>query len=379
MKFAYRGEFFIHYRENTMELANIRYITLDKKPLFEDGCTRIPTYEEAKTLQPVIVDDLFCLNKDQDNVDRYQSYIDKKFLVVPVRRKTARTTERTNAFPARVLLEITSKCNLACTMCPRNALTRPKLHMSKELVLRCIDELDSVGIEGLWLYNLGEALLHPSIVEILDYCSTTKGLGSVSISNNGQYIPDQAIDALINSNLTFINYSLNSMSAESYALVSPSASYEQLVKNLEKLYQRKNELGKIGSPPWLRVQMIDQPQVVSEIDLFLKQYAPRSEMVSINLLEAFSQEVSQNVSYAKERERTSKKICKRVQRGDCFIFSNGEVSFCDTDFNGKQSLGNVSSSSIQDVWSKFGNIQKLNEEGRIDELPLCKTCLDWDL
>lgn len=363
-----------------MELVNVHYITSDEKRIFAPQNIRIPTYQEAKNLEPVVVDDLFRLYASEENHDRYQSYIDQKFAIVPVRRRAEKGAISTDSFPRRILLEITSNCNLRCTMCPRNALTRPKLHMAKELIFRCIDEMDQAGIEGLWLYNLGEALLHPDISEIIRTCGEKKRLGSLWISTNGHYLPDKMIDMLINSSLTFINYSLNSMSQESYELVSPSASYAQLVKNLEKFYQRKRELGKMGTPPWLRVQMIDQPQVVSEIDQFLKAYAPRSEMVSINLLEAFSQEVAQNVSYAQERKRnTVKKICKRVQRGDCFIFSNGEVSFCDTDFNGIQSLGNISSMSIREVWSNFANIQKINEQGRINELPLCSSCLDWDL
>jgi len=362
-----------------MELANIRYITHNGLPLFKDNCTVVPDYSEIKKLKPVIVDDFLMLSEEKKNIALASDYVKKNFLLVPICRKNKRKQTHAKAFPSRILLEITSKCNMGCMMCPRNSLTRPEVHMPKDVVLRCIDEIDHFGVDGLWLYNLGESLLHPDFKEIFDYCQTKKRLGSMWLSTNGQVLTDDVMEMLVNSNLTFLNYSLNAMSPQTYQLVSPTGSYKRLTSNLEKLLAKKKEYKKMGSTPWVRIQMIDQPQVFSEIDSFLSEYSRKSEIMSINLLEAFSQNVPQNISYAKQRERKEMKYCNRIQRGDCFIFSNGEVGFCDTDFNGVNSLGNVFSSTIHEIWGRFEGIRKLNSEGRIEELPLCKNCLDWDL
>lgn len=362
-----------------MELANIKYITHNDVSVFKNNCNSVPKYSEIKRLEPIIVNDSLMLSTETENVALLSDYIKKNYLLVPIRRKNNNKQIQKKHFPSRILLEITSKCNLKCTMCPRNFLKRPEIHMPKEIVFRCIDEIDHFGVEGLWLYNLGEFSLHPDFKEILNYCQTKKRLGSIWISTNGQELTDEIMDLLINSNITFLNYSLNAMSSQSYNLISPNGNYGRLVSNLEKLIAKKEQYKKVGSTPYVRIQMIDQPQVFPEIDTFISEYSKKSEILSINLLEGFSQNVPQNIDYAKQREREVIKYCNRIQRGDCFIFSNGEVSFCDTDFNGVNSLGNIFSSSIQEVWSNFERIEEINLEGRIEELPLCKNCLDWDL
>jgi len=317
-----------------MELANIKYITHNGKSLFEESCIKVPKYGEIKTLKPVIVDDFLMLSRDIENIALLSDYIKKNYLFVPIRRVN-KSKQEAKSFPSRILLEITSKCNLNCTMCPRNYLKRPEMHMPKEVVLRCIDEIDHYGVEGIWLYNIGESALHPDFKEIFEYCQTKKRLGSLWLSTNGQELSDEIMDMLVNSNLTFLNYSVNAMNEQTYELVSPKGNYRRLISNLEKLLAKKKEHTKMGSTPWVRIQMIDQPQAFFEID--------------------------------------------SLQRADCFIFSNGEVSFCDTDFNGVNSLGNIFSSTIQEVWSRFERIKELNLEGKIEDLPLCKNCLDWDL
>ena len=281
-----------------MEFANIKYITRNGR-LFHSGNsnTRAPFYGEAKRLKPVIVDDFLELNTEEGNVALLNGYAEKSFSIVPICRRPAQKQEDRPDFPSRVLLEITSKCNLKCVMCPRNVLTRPEIHMPKDAIIRCIDEIDKNRVEGLWLYNIGEALLHPDFEDIFNYCQRKKNLGSVWLSTNGQELSDKMIDFLINSNLTFLNYSLNAMNAKSYDLISPNGNYELLVSNLERLLEKKKKYHKMGTPPWIRVQMVDQPQVFSEIDSFFSYYSGACEILSINCLEAFNKNVSQNILY----------------------------------------------------------------------------------
>lgn len=364
-----------------MELANLRYLTYNGKSCFKKSCRKVPGYRQAKSLDPVIVDDFLKLDTEEANVKLFKSYIEDKFLVVPIRRRRDGGGKKADNFPSRVLLEITSKCNLKCVMCPRNALKRPEMHMPKEIIKRCIDEVDNHGVDGLWLYYIGDALLHPDFEEIFHYCQSKKNLGSLWLSTNGQNLSDATIDMFLKSNLRFLNYSLNAMSQQSYRLICPLGNYENLVSSLNKSIQRKRELKMMGLTPWMRVQMIDQPQVVAEIDSFLAYYSERCEILSINMLEAFSQNIVENVEYVKERKRRMKMHCNRINRSDCFIFSDGWVSFCDTDFNHEMAIGNIYDSTIEEIWtgSEHRKYEALNKQGRLDDIPLCGRCLDYDL
>ena len=207
-------------------------------------------------------------------------------------------------------------------------------------------------------------------------------MGSTWLSTNGQRLLDHHAKKIIGSKLTFLNFSLNALNAESYAKIAPSGDYKSLRVNLENLFSEKKRQNRVGKTPWLRIQMIDQPQLGNnDLDIFFDTFGRRAEIVGINRLEAFSKDVAQNISHAKMRSRSDFKQCNRVSRGDCFIFSDGEVSFCDTDFNHKMSLGNITRKSIREIWNSGfrQEVISLNKSGKLKDLELCKDCLDYDL
>lgn len=142
--------------------------------------------------------------------------------LVPLRR--ASYIKETVNFPKRVILEVTSRCNATCTMCPRNAFTRVKQHMDTELCKRVITELSEVGISGLWLFNLGESLLHPDFFEILDHCRSVGNLGTIWLSTNGTIMQEKMRERILDKPVDILNYSVNSMSAEEFKKVSPNLS-----------------------------------------------------------------------------------------------------------------------------------------------------------
>jgi hypothetical protein len=363
-----------------MEFANIQYLTGNGVPGVAGG-ERVPPYQEALHMPRVLVDDYLQVHPESANLALLQRYSEEGYRLIPIQRRPLTTRPKSAALPARVLLELTSRCNLLCVMCPRNVLTRPQIDMPKEIAMRCLDELDAHGVEGVWLYNIGESMLHPDFEEIFLYCQRKSHLGSLWLSTNGQTLTDRHCALLIGSNLTFLNYSLNAMNEAVYKAVSPSGDYGAVLANLAKLMQMKTDRGHVGRPPWIRLQMIDQPQAAGQIDAFLSGYAARAEILSVNLLEAFNRSVESNVAYAQTRLRAADKRCRRIDREDAFIFADGEVGFCDTDFNHVMSIGNIGTASLETIWGGKARrrYRALNSSGRLDESALCRTCLDYDL
>lgn len=337
---------------------------------------KLLSYKELKSISPVKVSGVLELLNEGKSL--YQEYVNDKLKLIPVVRFDDVYKPKSN-FPTRVLLEMTSKCNLNCSMCPRQKLTREKVHMDPVLFKKCVDELDNVGINGLWIYNIGESILHPQFYELLKYVSGKSNLGPIWLSSNGQELTENFSDMIVDSKITFMNLSVNATTAETYSKVSPDADWNVMIKNFAKFSSLKKLSGK--RLPFARFQIIDQECAKGEIEDFLHKYADCADILAINLLEGFSKDVESNIGYAGNRERQIKKNCRRVNRQDMFIFSNGETTFCDTDFNGIFSMGNVKDNSILQVWnSEFrGNIVKLNGEGRLNEISLCENCLDFDL
>ncbi len=335
-------------------------------------------YRELKLLQPVRVDNFLNLLNDDGNKLLFDSYVNDKLKLIPITRSNPLFKPKSD-FPSRVLLEMTSRCNLNCTMCPRQNLQREKVDMEPWVFKKCVDELDKAGIDGLWLYNIGESILHPAFSELLNYVSSKNNLGPIWHSSNGQELNEYFSNLIINSKATFMNMSVNAVTPETYRKLSPDADWNKMTSNFGKFINLKRKLNK--RTPFARLQIIDQEYASHEIDNFLKKYADFADILSVNALEAFSRDVKTNVAYAIKRERPDRKSCRRVDRQDLFIFSNGETTFCDTDYNGMFSMGNVKEKTIYEIWnSDFREkIIELNKTGRLNEVNLCRDCLDFDL
>jgi len=66
--------------------------------------------------------------------------------------------------PKRVQIEVTNRCNLNCTMCPRSFLNLPQEDMKYNIFLQILSKLKDV--KKIWLTGWGEPFLHPNIIEM---------------------------------------------------------------------------------------------------------------------------------------------------------------------------------------------------------------------
>jgi hypothetical protein len=208
-------------------------------------------------------------------------------------------------------------------MCPRNILKRPEMDMSAGLARRVIDELDAGGISGLWLYNIGESMLHPDFRSLLAYAGGKRRLGSLWLSTNAQELLPENLDSVLTSGLTFLNVSVNAATAGTYRRVSPGGDYARVLENLERLRAAKKSRGMEDSPPWLRLQIIDQPLASGEIDAFLSEFGGLGDVLSVNLLEAFSQNVAANVEHARGRPPLGQALPPPRPRGLLHLLRRG--------------------------------------------------------
>lgn len=357
-----------------MEYVNIDSIS-DDGSLSEDARKKLfSVYDGITPHDHVIATDQLNLVRGRELIDNARA---NGVQILPLRR--AGEIRETNGFPKRVLLELTTACNSDCTMCPRNVLTRKIEHMDADVAKGAIDDIAKVGISGLWLYNIGESLLHPQFYEVLDHCRRYDNLGSIWLSTNGEYLDDEKIEMLLDHPVDILNYSVNAMSEEKYKTISPKLTFDRVQKNIHTLIRRKRERGQ--SRPLIRAQMIEIPGVMHEIDDFKKEFGDKADILSINQLEGFSQNVPSNnkddeISLNKRIEK-----CNRLDREDFIIFADGSVSCCATDFNGEFNLGNIHDMTVQEIYSGeiYQNILHKHKTGRLHEIEICSRCQDFTL
>ncbi len=340
---------------------------------------RISPFSELREMKPLLLDQDLAIKDEEKNVDYSRELAESGRKVVKIRKVAKQASDGGgDRFPRRIIAEMTSKCNFRCRMCPQQKLSRPRMDMEADAYQALFDEIEAYGVEGCWLYHLGESLLHPRFNEIIEYIGAKKNLGKIWLSTNGQYFTEEKIRTVLDSQIGYINFSLHAVSGEVYRKVAPQGDYEVVRSNLHAFLRLKGP--GIPRKPYLHLQMIDQEPTGREVDEFIRKYHGLSEIVSINMLEYVH--LKNNFDYGmRQRRRKALKSCRRVSRGDCFIFSNGDVTLCDVACNAEIFLGNVFKNSIHDIWNgdERRRILQLNRAGRMHENEFCRSCLDYDI
>ncbi len=333
----------------------------------EGNFTKPIKFDELKILDKVRVSQKLEVIQEEDNLALLKKYGDMSLKLIPIRRMSERDWSERKDFPNRVLLELTSNCNLNCRMCPRHDLKRPFMDFDKDLYKRVLDELSEKGVEGVWLFHLGEPIVHPDWKEIVTYAGEKENIDFIWFSTNGVAFEEDCIDFILDSNITFLNYSLHGTNAETFGFVSPKELYPKVRGHLDSLLGKKKKLGK---GPILHIQMIDQEGTHGNIDEFLETFYDTGEIVSINTLEYAN---LPNNQYGLERERPDKvKKCNRISR---------DIQPCDATYNSEILLGSVKEKSVYEIWN--GGVRKnmldLNEKGELYKIDHCSKCTDYDL
>lgn len=134
---------------------------------------------------------------------------------------------------ARLRIEITGKCNLLCKYCYNEKFNSSKIsnkEISLSQIKTLIDEGCKLGINNVLLIG-GEPLLHPDIIDILDYI--TKKKCSLSITTNGTIITDRLLSKLRTCKISRISVSLDGFSAHNEVRIG--SNYLKVVENIRRL------------------------------------------------------------------------------------------------------------------------------------------------
>lgn len=133
-------------------------------------------------------------------------------------------------------VELVSACNITCSFCPREAMTRREGIMSDETFERVCAFLPHDAV--VMFSGLGDALLHPRLT---DYTSTLtrQGVSSCVITNGLRLTPER-VDALANAGLAELQVSVHGLDAEALAtVVTRGADPARVVANLERIARTK--------------------------------------------------------------------------------------------------------------------------------------------
>ncbi|MDP8253474.1 MAG: radical SAM protein [Candidatus Kaelpia aquatica] len=151
--------------------------------------------------------------------------------------------------PKIVVIDITNKCNLSCIGCWLYSpylknINRKRLEeqLSLDTIRDIVDELHKGGVEEIQISGGGEPLMHPNLLEIVEYIKTQKI--RLHLVTNFTLFSKRLIDELLRLKLDYITISLWAGDTKTYLKTHPGSNpdmFKKIAINIEYLLKRRKD------------------------------------------------------------------------------------------------------------------------------------------
>ena len=266
-------------------------------------------------------------------------------------------------------LEVTTKCNYNCIICPREKLTRKKETMSYELFKHIFDKINSETsqYDTLTFPGLGEPLLDKTIDDKIIYAK--KHNYAVLMLTNGSLLTVDRFKRLEDIGLDSVRVSIYGDSPESYNMVHGTKKADSFQSVRENL----TEISKIKS----RTSLLITYNVVegcndSALESWIEYWKDKVDLLEVwrphNWVDSRDYRIVQSEKL---------KTCGRPWNTPLQIQVDGTVNMCCFDFDGKLLLGDLKTQTLKEIFesSMFKKILKHHTSGDYKRSGLiCENC-----
>ena len=294
-------------------------------------------------------------------------------LVTPVIRR--RIMAKMRNIPAEVCIETTSKCNLACIMCPRENMRRLQMEMDFELYKKIVDQCVELGVKCIKPHNFGEPLMASAFADHIKYIRQRSKTIKILLVTNGQLLTGRTADLLIEEKVDAVNLSIDGASQESYEKIRRNGKYERVVANAKQLIRKKRSAG--AELPLVTVGLVKMEQSEEEIRKFHEMWAGLANGVSVTRYSTRAGTLPGSES-ADRKKRTP---CFRLWK-QMVVCSDGKVALCCADWDCSIELGDLNTTPLEDVWrgEKINALRHLHMSRRAETISTCSNCDpdSWD-
>lgn len=263
----------------------------------------------------------------------------------------------------KVGLELTSKCNLRCGMCPLPVLRRPYEDMEWPLVEKAEREIHGLGLKLKWLHEMGEPLLYSRLDDAI------RLFPEASVSTNGLVLTEEVGSKLLASPLKRLRICVDSINPEVYPQLRTGGDFDRLVTLTRNFLAQAK-----GHPIRIEIQKMRSRLTLDEsVDDFRKLFDLKSYK-NARVIEKTCEALDVN-----EETDLHGKFYGCVQ-GAFFtwivIFADGRVTHCCYDAHGDQILGDLKTQTLPEILDgpRFAEMQSAFERRDFANLPRCGEC-----
>lgn len=269
--------------------------------------------------------------------------------------------------PYFMVLDTISYCNLECNCCPtgRKLNTRTKAIMPLERISKILGYFGKY-LKEIILFNWGEPLLNPNIIEVIKEIKKHDILLTLS-SNLNVDIDEQKANELISSGLDRLICSIDGTSQESYEKYRKKGNFNKAFNNLKLLIKTKKNL-KLDNPfiEWQFLVFKHNEHEIEEAEKIAKEIevdnlnlrAPWCPPEMVSTIDKYNNYIMDN---DKQQYKPADKYCNWLWNA-IVINANGSVSPCCSVENENEDFGNIFDTPFYKLWNNenFRQARKFN-------------------
>ncbi|MBS3818800.1 SPASM domain-containing protein [bacterium] len=271
--------------------------------------------------------------------------------------------------PVRMWVELTSYCNYRCIMCPNKDLHKDqKGYMEWDLYQKIIDESKHFVFD-INLAHRGESLLHPQIVEMIEYAKQSHLF--TRLHTNGSLLTEKLASQIISSGLDRISFSFDGYDKETYEKIRKGGDFHKTLNNILRFLELKKQAQ--SKLPRTAIEVIDFNQEHSSSQArenFKDQFKdlPLDDFV-MKEMHNWAGEIQ------KKKESQKYSVCPFPWNA-LIIYWDGAVLPCTQDFFGTYVVGNAQKSSLREIWNspRMVDLRKNLAAQNIQSFQTCSQC-----
>jgi sulfatase maturation enzyme AslB (radical SAM superfamily) len=284
-------------------------------------------------------------------------------------------------------LEFASACNLRCKWCSLDH-DKPKTVMTPELLEQVLVELvedRAFQLDRIELHNGGETLMHPQLAEMLGVLRRYRdSLPEVHLLTNAGLLTEERAQMILDSeSIAKIRFSIDGGTRETFEELRAPAKWSKIFGNVQRFLElnssanRSLETGIVClvapdralETTWMEPEFRELFAQVDQLHLRWPHNWDGSEDLGID-----------DSSYRKHAEKRPNKVCYFLEM-NLVVLPGGDVTVCCADLNSRGVIGNITGSSLREVYLGAKRREMLEKfvDGRKHEIDLCEGCTGYYL
>jgi len=280
-------------------------------------------------------------------------------------------------FPIHIDFETIFGCNLRCVMCThahKELFPQRQRYLEYDLYKKVIDEGSSRGLSSIGLDQEGEPLLVENLLDYISYAKD-KGVLDIMINTNATLLDREKTEALLNSGLTRIHFSLDAITEATYDQIRVGSDFKKVMENILYFCKRKKELGR--ELPITRVSFVKMKNNEHELDDFVEFWTSHVDAIAIQEYNnPFPDIYELNQLFSAKKVKAKDFRCTQPWFRLVILTDGSILPCCLLGYSLKMVVGNIYNQSVYDLWNskEMIRLRKLHKAGEYGRHSICSVC-----